>query len=61
MLKISGKLQEALNDVNILVITGFANGRDQLKTTLQNNFNANIYFGIFFIIISISTLKKCVS
>ncbi|XP_019883318.2 gephyrin-like [Camponotus floridanus] len=44
MLKMSIKVQEALKDVNILVITGFANGRDQLKTILQNNFNANIYF-----------------
>jgi len=47
MLKISVKVQEALKDVNILVITGSANGKDQLKTALRNNFNANIYFGIF--------------
>lgn len=57
MLNVSLKVQEALEEVNTLVTTGYIGGRDQLKKYLKR-IEANIHFGIFFyIIISINTLK----
>lgn len=57
MLKISVKIQEALQDVNILAIIGSTDGKEEMKIALRDYFKANIHFGIFYNYQYYSTLK----
>ncbi|EFN73223.1 Gephyrin [Camponotus floridanus] len=43
------KIEEALNQVNVLVTIGCSNDNDMLKPILKNNFDATIHFGNVFL------------
>ena len=42
------KIEDALNEVDILVIMGPVNDKDILKAILREHFRADIHFGISF-------------